>query len=292
MLSWKMWDISFAIHPSFWIWNAIFGFILYQPIAGRNAGGDLLTKELLILIAIWVGCNFLTVIVHEMGHAFTGRVMGQPGEVTLSGLGGQAVGAYLELSPKQRLLVTFMGPGAGFLFAFFLVAVDGSVWNWCMNWFGTPFWMSLKCNWYLIDFINPDLHKGHIEDRINEFHIYTIGMMLLFTINLINNIMNLLPIIPMDGGMLFKEVCVMIWPTAGLKIAFGFSFLLAAGCTIYMLLYVLVKYRVLSKPELWYPFALPEFSLIIFGSLAFQCLAAYQKLSEGERHNEYMQKEE
>jgi hypothetical protein len=296
MLRWRLFGINFRIEASFWIMNALWAFILYQPIMGPREHGQLLSKDLLIMMLIWVLCMLVTVMVHELGHVITGRVFGQPGNVTLTGLGGQAVGEYGELAPWQRIIVIFMGPCAGFLFVAALTAADGRPWNWCMEWFERsfemPFFGKLKCELFLIHWVNPKLANPALQllDPRSQFPIYNIVVLLLFVINLFTNIMNLLPIIPMDGGMIFKEVCCLLAPRGGLKFAFAWSFLLALGCTVYLLVVVLVQYRFLSPNyALWYPFAFPEFSLLIFGMLAYRSWVTYQQLSRSERYMDYMQ---
>src|ERR1022692_2699461 len=105
MLRWRLLGINFCIQPSFWLMNALWAFILYGPLTGNRERGQLFTKELLILMLIWVLVTLVAVMVHELGHVITGRIFGQPGNITLTGLGGQAVGEYGELSPWKRILV-------------------------------------------------------------------------------------------------------------------------------------------------------------------------------------------
>jgi stage IV sporulation protein FB len=293
MLRWRLFGIHFCIQPSFWLMNALWAYILYMPVM-RPPQGQLITRDLLIMMLIWVLCMLVTVMVHELGHVITGRIFGQPGNVTLTGLGGQAVGEYGELRPWQRIIVIFAGPGAGFLFVAALTVADGRMWNACMQWLidnqKTHFWEHLKCNLHLINWIDPRLTVLEPWDPRSQFPIYNLVILLLFIINLFTNIMNLLPIIPMDGGMIFKEICCLIAPRAGLKFAFAWSFLLASGCTIYLLLYVLMEHRFINRID-WvhYPFALPEISLVIFAMMAYQCLQAYRQLAMADRHREYMQ---
>src|SRR5437870_4908604 len=129
MLRWRLFRINFCIHPSFWFMNALWAYILYRPLTGHAEDGQLVTRELLMLI--WILCSLAAVMVHELGHVIMGRIFGQPGDITITGLGGQAVGGYGELSSWQRILVIFAGPCAGFLFVFALSAVDGRPWGEC-----------------------------------------------------------------------------------------------------------------------------------------------------------------
>jgi Zn-dependent protease len=294
MLRWRLFGISFCIEPSFWLMNALWAYILYAPIMGARRD-QLITRELLILMLIWILCMLVAVMAHELGHVITGRIFGQPGSITLTGMGGQAVGGYDELSPWKRILVIVMGPCAGFLLAAALVALDGRYWNASMVWMsnnapGGLFWESLKCEWFLITHILPDALAGWPNNP--KYPIYAISLLILFMISLFMNIMNLLPIIPMDGGMIFKELCVLVSPRGGLKFAFIWSFALAVMASIYMLLVVLHRYDFIKQPDLYYPFAFPEFSLLIFASLAFQSFRVYQQLSAMERHSQYSQRDD
>jgi Zn-dependent protease len=294
MLRWRLFGIRFAIHPSFWLMNALMAYILYRPLTGAPENGQLLSRDLLVLMVIWILCSLVAVIVHELGHVITGRVFGQPGDINVTGLGGQAVGGYAGLSPWKRIVVIFAGPCAGFLFVAALTAVDGRPWAECMDWLSRalqmPVFEKFKCDWFLVDWVNKDVHVFGLMNPRSQYATYNLTILILFSINLFVNIMNLLPIIPMDGGMIFKEVCCIIAPRSGLKIAFGCSFLLAASLFGYLLLVVLTQYKFITAPfPLYYPFAFPEFSTIIFGMMAYQSLQAYRQLSAMERHSLYIQ---
>ena len=99
---------------------------------------------------------------------------------------------------------------------------------------------------------------------------YMVTVSILTFVNLFVNIMNLFPIIPMDGGMIMKEICCLILPRQGLKIAFGISFFLALAASVFYLDLALEKYEVLPKRlQPYYPFGFPEFSLVVFLSMAY-----------------------
>ncbi len=141
MHRWRILGIRFCIQPSFWIMNALFAFVIFTYV-GAARGGCLFAY-----ILIWVLSILACVLVHELGHVIAGRIFGQPGNITLTGLGGQAVGEYGELAVWQRILVIGAGPGAGFLFVAGLVIFDGNttLWNQLHGRFlmaktDSPFW--------------------------------------------------------------------------------------------------------------------------------------------------------
>src|SRR5262245_55234268 len=180
MLRWRLFGISFCIEPSFWLMNALWAYILYAPIMNMPRN-QLLSKELLIMMLIWILCMLVAVMAHELGHVITGRIFGQPGNITLSGTGGQAVGGYDELSPWKRILVILAGPCAGFLLVAAIVAVDGKYWNECMQWMinnapGGLFWEKFKCEWFLIEHVLPDTRQQNGW----KYPTYQLSMLILF----------------------------------------------------------------------------------------------------------------
>jgi hypothetical protein len=284
MLRWRLFGINFCIQPSFWLMNALWGLLMAGPISQHQVDN----RAILIFIAVWIAVALVSVMVHELGHQIVGRIFGQPGNITLSGLGGQTVGSYDELRPWQRILLYMAGPGAGFAFLALIVAADSTTWNRFMDYLievsGSMFWDDWKIRLFWID------KTGLGEWRRAGYFPYVVTISLLTFLNLFVNIMNLLPIIPMDGGMIFKEICCLLSPRYGLKIAFGFSFLLACTTSVFLLVVVLERYKILPKfLEPYYPFGFPEFSLILFVSLAYQCFQAYRQLLVRDRHQAYME---
>ena len=148
-------------------------------------------------------------------------------------------------------------------------------------------WESLKLHRHLVDFINPLLRMGSSRH-------YTIAINLIVIINLFIIVFNLLPIIPMDAGQIFKEICVLIFPGGGgLMFAFVWSFALATACTLFYLLVVLTKYDYIRNPfGGWvYPLVFPEISLFGFGMTAFQCYGSFRQIGSSERHSQYAQRD-
>jgi stage IV sporulation protein FB len=276
MLRWRLFGISFCIQPSFWLMNALWAYIIYTYFPGFREVG------LLAYILIWVFCTLISVMVHELGHVVTARIFGQPGSITLTGLGGQAVGEFGELAVWQRILVICAGPGAGFLLAAGLILFDAETtrWNLLMDMLDVP---ALKVRWFGVDKFNPLLRMGGSPH-------YAFAINILLMINLFVNVINLLPIIPMDGGMLLKEFCCLIAPKSGPKIAFGLSFILACALTIFFLAIVLVKHRVIANPFSWeYPLIFPELTLIVFAFMAYRCYTSFRQIAMMERHQAYME---
>jgi Zn-dependent protease len=250
MLRWRLFGIDFCIQPSFWLMSALFGYLVVG-MGMQRQGWDLLKY-----IGIWVLCTLASVMVHELGHAVTGRIFGLPGNITLAGMGGQATGNFDTLASWQRVLVILAGPGAGFLFLFVLILINQRPWN--LNVADALNLPSLKIpwTWDLLD---------QIDTNLKSTSPYTEIMKFLCWMNLFWNLINLIPIIPLDGGMLMREGCTVLSPVHGQRFAFGLSFLLAGSLAIYCLL-SLTRGPDNKLPTIVDPF----FGILMFGMMAVQ----------------------
>jgi hypothetical protein len=104
----------------FWVAAALLGWNVCQALAGSDQ------RELLRLLVAWVAVVFVSLLVHELGHAFTYRWFGQSAHVVLYHFGGLAIpdawGRRGARRPLERLLVSAAGPLAQLLFAAAVVA--------------------------------------------------------------------------------------------------------------------------------------------------------------------------
>src|SRR5512147_1097403 len=107
--------IPVRVHPSFWLIALIFG-----------ASGDVL------LLPIWVLVVFVSILIHELGHALAFRRYGQRSRIVLHFAGGLTIPepvswgstyANVGLTPNQQIFISIAGLGAGFLFAALIIAV-------------------------------------------------------------------------------------------------------------------------------------------------------------------------
>ena len=160
------------------------------------------------LIAAWVVVMFLGVLLHEMAHALTARAFGQQPAILLHGFGG--VTYWLprgEVGAGRRLLISAAGPAVGIVVGGVLLGLQRS-------------------------FAQPGAPAHAILD-------------LMVQVNLWWAILNLLPMLPLDGGQVlasFLELLglrngrrVVHWlslVTAGLLVAVSVAFLYVFGIVI------------------------------------------------------------
>jgi stage IV sporulation protein FB len=140
--------------------------------------------------AIWAVIILSSVLVHEFGHALTALFFGQSAEISLVGLGGVTSRRGPELSKWKDFLIVFNGPLAGFLLCMLAYALLNGV------------------------------------DTNNTTLIYALKVTV--RVNLFWTILNLLPVLPMDGGHLLRIILESLFGFKGVKIALFLSMVLAA----------------------------------------------------------------
>lgn len=102
MVRFSLFGIPVEIQPWFWISLVLIGYL-----GGFSRGAD--AQELLIL-ALFVLAGFLSILVHELGHAGVGRLFGAPTQITLQAFGGFASFPPGSFTRGQDILVTAAGP--------------------------------------------------------------------------------------------------------------------------------------------------------------------------------------
>jgi len=153
----SLFGIPTRIHPLFWLVAVIFGWGLQRPD----------------LIIIWVLCVFISILVHEMGHALLARAFGYYPHIVLHHFGGYA--SYMpdgRETPWKSIAISFAGPLAGFIF------------------------------WGLLLLLVIGLRLGNVT--INDNVAFALGQLLF--INLYWGLINLLPVLPLDGGRISNEL--------------------------------------------------------------------------------------
>jgi stage IV sporulation protein FB len=154
-------------------------------------------------VLLWVACVFVSVLLHEFGHVLMGRVFGSRGHIVLYSFGGLAIGSNQLRKRWQRILVLFAGP----LIQLVLYLI---------------IWKSSR--WYL-----PHVPVASLRPVV-------LGTMMLLQINWYWPLLNLLPIWPLDGGQIMRELCVWLFGERGVSFSLGISMVVAGLFAAHMLL--------------------------------------------------------
>jgi Zn-dependent protease len=165
-------------------------------------------------LLIWIACVFMSILVHEMGHVVAARAFGVWSEIVLYGFGGLAIGAGQMRHRWQHIIVCFAGPLAGFLFLAVVVL--------CLPALAPEEWEYVKNRILNLLGLAPlDI------DLVFRMTLTRAILNYLFWINLVWGLVNLLPIWPLDGGQISRDVFTILSPTRGASAAFGISLVLA-----------------------------------------------------------------
>jgi Zn-dependent protease len=139
-----------------------------------------------LAVLIWIVAVFLAILVHELGHALVMRAYGFYPWITLYGMGGltshnQGHDGYSKGSGAlAQVLISLAGPAAGFLLAAVLV-------------------------------LGLMLTGGFSNPRLADL----IGCILFICI--VWGVINLLPIYPLDGGQIAREIFLKLSPQGGIQ---------------------------------------------------------------------------
>jgi Zn-dependent protease len=213
----RLLGIPVRVHPFFWV------AILLLGVAGKARPDP-------IEVVIWVGVVFVSILVHELGHAFLQRYYGGRPWITLYGFGGLASCNDCDRSPRSQILISLAGPAAGFLLTALIVAAVRLSGRWIA--------IALASNVLTLD------ESGIHWRRLPEFVLYgadfaafashplDIAVRYALFVNVLWGVINLLPIYPLDGGQISRELFTLGNPRRGiiqsLQLSIGVAIIVAA----------------------------------------------------------------
>jgi Zn-dependent protease len=184
VINFRLLGVPVTVRPSF---------LLVSALLGLAAGT-------VPLVFAWIAVVFVSILIHEMGHALTARGFGSEVEVELNTIGGLTTWTVPEddFGPGRRAVVAAAGSAVGVVFG-------GMVWLFAA--LAGPF------------------------DGVALFVVQN-----LIYVNLFWGLLNWLPIRPLDGGHLFSSLLEKIAPKRGETIA-NVVFLVTAAAGLAAALY-------------------------------------------------------
>lgn len=158
-------------------------------LAGVLTGYPLLQIRRFDYLLIWISCLFVSILIHELGHALAGKLFGWPSDVMLYHFGGVARFFHQDgYTTGRSVAVSFAGPWAGFLLYGIVLAVE-----------------------YIL------VQGNHLPRwRVGEtMPLPQFAIMQLKYINLYWGLVNLLPVLPLDGGRISEALFEQYRPRDG-----------------------------------------------------------------------------
>ena len=186
-LHFRVLDIPVRVNPFFWVISLLLGLRFFD---GEPVG---------TLLGVCV--VFVSVLVHELGHAVMQIRFGGHPRIVLHGLGGLAICGDCDRSPKSQILISLAGPFAGFLLAggVALLVVLAS-----QRVAFVPFWQDAAKELDTTIPIWVVLGDFRFQPFGATAVFYVVVMALL--VNIFWGILNLLPVYPLDGGQVAREL--------------------------------------------------------------------------------------
>lgn len=192
----RLFGFPVRVHPFFWIVALILGM-------GGIGGGDADPTQTLI----WVVVVFVSILVHELGHAFMQRRYGGHPWITLYAMGGLAACNDCDRSPRSQVTISAAGPAAGFLLA---LATLGALRL-------TGHQAGLLLPGGTIDLDQLQIYQAHrlpllvVDAYWQPLHNHFSNVIVqdLLAINILWGVLNLLPIYPLDGGHISRELLTL-----------------------------------------------------------------------------------
>jgi Zn-dependent protease len=193
----KIAGIGIFIH---WTFSLLILFVVYVNYkAGQNV-------TQILWSVLFIVCIFLTVVLHELGHALTAKKFGiKTKDITLLPIGGLARLERLPEKPSEELMVAFAGPLVNIVLAFI-----------------TSLFITLPDN--------PEDVVAQLSDGVNANNFF----LNFYLVNIVLAIFNLIPAFPMDGGRVLRALlsyklerplATKIAARIGQLLAMGFVFL-------------------------------------------------------------------
>ena len=174
-------SIPFRINISFWILAVLIGWINSSSVEG---------------VLLWVVVVFLSVLIHEFGHAITAILYGQRVAIELGAFGGATTRHGPRMGRGKEFLVVLMGPLFGLIVAAF--------------------------SYFALFYVR----SSQLLTAFFEIALWA---------NVFWTVINLLPVHPLDGGKLMAITLEALFGPWGTRFSFLLSGLFAILCTIFFL---------------------------------------------------------
>jgi stage IV sporulation protein FB len=196
MIRFSLFGIPVEVQPFFWI---------SLVILGGAWGAD--TAAAVFEILLFVLAGFISILVHELGHALTARSFGANTAITLEAFGGYAAYSGVRMSRLRSFLITAAGPAIQIVFGLLVL---------------------------LLLFFTGS--------RLSENGFYFLDK--LMVISFFWAVLNLLPVMPLDGGQMLNaalgpaRIRITLWVTIVVGISAGIIIMFAKPGTILFPLYL------------------------------------------------------
>jgi Zn-dependent protease len=183
-MSFRLFGIPVRIQPVFWL------------VAVMLGAPDGSSPRQIAELAVWVAVLFVSILVHELGHAIAMRAYGSSPSIELWGLGGLTHwGEGAKITPGRDIVTSLAGPAAGLMLGLLVLL----------------------------------LSRGHAPESGS---LLAVAVRQALWINIAWGVVNLLPILPLDGGHVLESAGLWIFGPRGRRVAHAISLALAVAAAV------------------------------------------------------------
>lgn len=203
MISFSLFGVHVKIHPSIWVTLALMAYMLGRGEHGWLGG------------ALFVVAGFICIFAHEMGHALSGRWLGGGRPlVELAYVGGVCTNNVSQLSRGGTIIMIAAGPLTS-------LALTLPAFTWLY---------SIDCSAYRAMLRMLAMLYGIMPAHLVEAYPPMIVLFVTYVVqvSLWWSLLNLLPIYPLDGGMIMHNLIHS--PRVMHIVSMAVAVLLIAGC--------------------------------------------------------------
>ncbi len=193
---WQFRFLGFPVRVAwgFWVVAVLLGWDWSRGLNRFATAAEISTPGAPLLLAIWVLAVFVSILVHELGHAIAMRRFGMNPRIVLYHFGGLAIsdfGAWnaarrRHTGPVQQIFISASGPGLQLLLGGIVIA--GAIF------LDVP-----------VELMGHVVHRGSIDTSIVPFA--TVDALLFPSI--FWAVLNLLPVLPLDGGHILENALTL-----------------------------------------------------------------------------------
>jgi stage IV sporulation protein FB len=220
-LHFRLLGFPVRVHPFFWVTTLLLGM-------GGGPADPLKTL-------VWIAVVFVSILVHEMGHATLQRTFGGHPWITLYGFGGLASCNDCDRSPSRQITMLVAGPIAGFLLAAVLIL---GMWL-------TGHAIGFAASAERVDLASIGIDRAVVQPlgpfaayfEPVQSHLGNDIIADLLQVNILWGLFNLLPVYPLDGGQISRELFTLGNPRSGIIQSLQLSVGVAAILAVYALLH-------------------------------------------------------
>ena len=205
MFRFRLGSIPVEVHPSHLLVSAMLAWSSmasaqdgwpFRQVEGAPALGH--ASAMVVYILSWMLIVFVSVLIHELGHALASRLFGYRPSIALVWMGGHTVPTDQPgpLPWKRNLLITAAGP-----------------------FFGLMLGVASGVAFAFLKGRSPGL----------DFFLFTFAIA-----NLFWAVLNMLPVLPLDGGQITATLATRVFgPRRGIVLAQGLALLVCVAAVVY-----------------------------------------------------------